>query len=64
MTVKAIDKDENENGRITYHFKIGDKNVQETPEFSIDENNGELRIRENLDREVKAKYKVGQFHFF
>lgn len=58
MTVKAIDKDENENGRVTYHFKVDGENVQETAEFSIDENSGELRTRQNLDRETRPRYQV------
>lgn len=58
MTVKATDKDEGENGRITYHFKIDGDNVQETKEFSINSNTGELKTKETLDREVQAKYEV------
>lgn len=58
MTVKAIDKDENENGRLTYHFKMNDENVQETEEFSINPNTGELRTKLSLDRETKSKYEV------
>lgn len=58
MTVKAIDKDENENGRVTYHFKVNGENVQHTAEFSIDENNGELRTRQTLDREARPRYQV------
>lgn len=58
MTVKAIDKDENENGRVTYHLKVGDENVQETAEFSIGENTGVLRTRQTLDRESRPRYQV------
>ncbi|XP_049820113.1 cadherin-87A isoform X2 [Aethina tumida] len=58
MTVKATDKDEGENGRITYHFKIDGDNVQETKEFSINSNTGELKTKETLDREVQAKYEL------
>lgn len=58
MTVKATDKDENENGRITYHLKVDGEDVQETEEFSIDENTGELRSKLFLDREVQSKYEV------
>ena len=51
MTVKATDVDENENGRITYHLKVDGQDVQETDEFSIDANTGELRSKKFLDRE-------------
>lgn len=56
MTVKATDKDFGENGRITYHLKIDDMITQETPEFSIDANTGELKTRKLLDREQRAQY--------
>ncbi|KAJ8974157.1 hypothetical protein NQ317_003207 [Molorchus minor] len=56
MTVKAKDKDEAENGRITYHFKVDELNVQETAEFKIDQTSGELRTKQTLDRETIAKY--------
>ncbi|EEZ99177.2 cadherin 23 [Tribolium castaneum] len=58
MTVKATDKDENENGRITYHLKVDGENVQETNEFSIDANTGELRSKKFLDREETSKYEL------
>lgn len=58
MTVKATDKDFGENGRITYHLKIDDMITQETPEFSIDANTGELKTRKLLDREQRAQYDV------
>lgn len=58
MVVKATDDDEGENGRVTYHLKVGDENVQETAEFSIDENTGELRTRQTLDRESRPRYQV------
>ena len=60
MTVKATDVDENENGRITYHLKVDGQDVQETDEFSIDANTGELRSKKFLDREEKAKYEVSR----
>lgn len=58
MIVKAIDKDQGENGRITYHLKVGNKNLQETEEFVIDIDTGELKTNGFLDREHKAKYEV------
>ncbi|KAJ8921829.1 hypothetical protein NQ315_008461 [Exocentrus adspersus] len=58
MTVKAVDKDENENGRLTYHFKVNGENVQETDEFTINPKTGELRTKQNLDRETKSEYEL------
>ncbi|XP_066591300.1 cadherin-87A [Prorops nasuta] len=58
LTVKAIDKDPGENGRLSYHLKVGNKNVQETDEFFIDKETGELRSKIILDREVKSKFEL------
>ncbi|XP_043681793.1 cadherin-87A [Vespula pensylvanica] len=58
LTVKAIDRDPGENGRISYHLKVGNKNVQETEEFSIDQETGELRSKIILDREIKSKFEL------
>lgn len=61
MTVKAVDEDEGENGKVTYHLKLDDINVQETAEFVINPDNGELRTKVFLDREVRARYDVSNF---
>lgn len=58
MTVKAVDKDSGENGRVTYHLKVNNHNEQETDEFMIDTDTGELRTKMFLDREVKSKYEL------
>lgn len=58
MKVRANDADEGENGRITYHFKVNDTDVQETDEFFIHPDTGDLRTKIILDREVKSKYEV------
>ena len=47
--MKAIDRDPGENGRVSYHLKVGNRNIQET---------GELRSKIILDREVKSKFEV------
>lgn len=60
MKAFAEDKDPGENGRVTYHFKVGNNNTQSTDEFTIDENTGELRTRVNLDREKKSNYQVSK----
>ncbi|CAL1682791.1 unnamed protein product [Lasius platythorax] len=58
LTVKAIDRDPGENGRVSYHLKVGNRNVQETEEFSIDQETGELRSKIILDREIKSKFEL------
>lgn len=58
LTVKAVDRDPGENGRVSYHLKVGNRNVQETEEFSIDQETGELRSKIILDREIKSKFEV------
>ncbi|XP_014253016.1 cadherin-87A [Cimex lectularius] len=57
-TVKAVDGDSGENGRVTYHFKMHNENVQETEYFTIDENTGEIRSKQPLDREMKSIYQL------
>ena len=58
MTVKALDRDSGDNGKVRYHMKVGNRNVQETEEFSIDQETGELRAKIILDRETKSKFEV------
>ncbi|EEB19942.1 conserved hypothetical protein [Pediculus humanus corporis] len=58
MKVRANDADEGENGRITYHFKVNETDVQETDEFFIHPDTGDLRTKIILDREVKSKYEL------
>ncbi|XP_063226687.1 cadherin-87A isoform X2 [Bacillus rossius redtenbacheri] len=58
ITVKAVDKDAGENGRVSYHFRVGNENKQETEEFFIDPDTGELRTKIILDREAKDKYEL------
>ncbi|XP_058810290.1 cadherin-87A isoform X2 [Phymastichus coffea] len=58
MTIKAIDKDSGDNGKVSYHMKVGNRNVQETEEFSINQETGELRSKIILDRETKNKFEI------
>lgn len=58
MTVKASDNDQGENGRLSYHLKVGNLNVQENEEFSINQETGELRSKIILDREIKNKFEL------
>ncbi|XP_073989842.1 cadherin 87A [Rhodnius prolixus] len=58
LTVKARDGDSGENGRVTYHFKVKNENVQETDEFMINEETGEIRAKVPLDRETKSSYQL------
>jgi hypothetical protein len=63
MTVKAKDDDSGDNGRISYHFKArGGALIQETDEFVINAETGELRTKVILDRELKPKYEVIIYH--
>lgn len=56
--VVAEDSDPGENGRVTYHLRVGNNDTQSTDEFYIDENNGELRTSVILDREKKASFQL------
>ncbi|KAH9361521.1 hypothetical protein HPB48_001377 [Haemaphysalis longicornis] len=58
MTVEALDKDQGDNGRISYYFKVGDRNVAETDEFRIDEVTGEIQAKVLLDRETRPRYEL------
>lgn len=58
MTVKASDKDLEENGRISYHLQVNNENHQETNDFKIDEVSGELKVKHMLNRKEKARYKT------
>ncbi|XP_061400398.1 cadherin-87A [Musca vetustissima] len=56
LTVKATDDDPDENGKIFYHLQVKDQNLQETDEFKIDAETGELRTNGDLHRKEKANY--------
>ncbi|XP_013102305.2 cadherin-87A isoform X1 [Stomoxys calcitrans] len=56
LTVKAADNDTDENGKIFYHLQVKDQNLQETDEFKIDAESGELRTNGDLQRKEKANY--------
>ncbi|GBP51653.1 Cadherin-87A [Eumeta japonica] len=58
LAVKATDEDTGENGRISYHLKVDNENIQETQEFTIDEQSGELRTKTFLDREHNPSYQL------
>jgi len=59
MTVKARDEDTGDNGRVSYHLKArGGALIQETDEFVINAETGELRTKVILDREQQPKYEV------
>ncbi|KAE8740358.1 hypothetical protein FOCC_FOCC014138, partial [Frankliniella occidentalis] len=58
FTVKAVDGDGGENGHVTYHFKVDNQNVQETEEFYINDETGEIVTKVLLDREAKEKYEL------
>lgn len=54
MTVKAMDNDTGENGKIKYHLQVNNQNVQDTNDFSIDEISGELRTKRHLSRKTQS----------
>ncbi|XP_075145328.1 cadherin 87A [Haematobia irritans] len=56
LTVKAADNDSDENGEIFYHLQVKDQNLQETDEFKIDAETGELRTNSDLHRKDKENY--------
>uniref|UniRef100_A0A0A9XXM0 Cadherin-87A n=1 Tax=Lygus hesperus TaxID=30085 RepID=A0A0A9XXM0_LYGHE len=58
MTVVARDDDTGENGRVTYHFKVNNNNVQETDDFYIHETSGDITAKGVLDRELKSTYQL------
>lgn len=59
MTVRATDSDTGDNGRVSYHLKDrGGALAQETDEFTINAETGELRTKVILDRERQPKYEV------
>lgn len=58
MTVIAEDQDSGENGRLTYHFKVNNSNVQETNEFVIDELSGEVKTKQDLSNDEKKTYEL------
>ncbi len=58
LVLKAEDEDPGDNGRISYHIRVGEKLVQETLEFVLDASSGELRTRLKLDREEAASYEL------
>lgn len=55
MTVKAVDNDTGDNGKIKYHLQVNNQNVQETDDFVIDEYTGELRTKRQLNRKNQSK---------
>ncbi|KAG0411798.1 hypothetical protein HPB47_011094, partial [Ixodes persulcatus] len=58
MTVEAVDKDHGDNGLVSYYFKVGDRNVGDTDQFSIDPMTGEIRTKVILDRELRPRYEL------
>ena len=60
LKVNARDRDSensgsvSDNGRVSYHFKIANENVDQTTEFIIDPETGEVRAKIMFDRwEIK-----------
>jgi len=55
LTVRAMDNDTEENGKVSYHLQVNNRNEQQTGEFKIDEVTGELRAKTQLNRKNRAK---------
>ncbi|XP_040572795.1 cadherin-87A [Lepeophtheirus salmonis] len=58
MKVNARDMDIGDNQRISYFLKVNNKNVEETSEFSMNPNTGELKAKVVFDREKTANYEL------
>jgi hypothetical protein len=58
LTVKAEDGDSGDNGKVSYHLKVNNENVQETDSFEINELSGELRLKKKLDRKRKSRFEI------
>lgn len=55
LTVKAVDNDTDENGKISYYLQVNDENVKETNDFKIDTETGELRSNRDLSRKERDR---------
>ena len=58
LVLKAEDADPGDNGRVSYHIRVGEQLVEETPEFKLHPVSGELRTRLKLDREAQASFEL------
>ena len=56
--VFSRDGQDGENGRVSYHFKVSNQNVDQTNEFIIDTTTGEIRAKTKFDREMKDRYEL------
>ncbi|CAG0880821.1 unnamed protein product [Cyprideis torosa] len=54
--IRAEDPDDGLNGRVMYHLRVGDQDVQETEVFRLDPVTGELMTVQFLDREKMDHY--------
>ncbi|KAI9552006.1 hypothetical protein GHT06_022343 [Daphnia sinensis] len=58
LVLKADDDDPGDSATLTYHIRVGEQLVQETPEFQLNPKSGELRTRLKLDREAQASFEL------
>lgn len=58
LVLKAEDDDPGDSATLTYHIRVGEQLVQETPEFQLNQKSGELRTRLKLDREAQASFEL------
>ena len=54
ITVKAVDKDEGQNGAVTYNIVFG----KDAGVFTINSQTGQIGLKSALDREMQAKYSL------
>lgn len=57
-TVLAHDPDKGRNGRLSYHFKVGDNNIQETEHFLINADSGQISPKQNLENHTKKLFEI------
>ncbi|KAM9455732.1 protocadherin gamma-A11-like isoform 18-T18 [Clarias gariepinus] len=55
-TVSASDADKGTNGQVTYQISNTDKSVKDV--FSIDQNNGELKLNGQIDYEKTSRFQI------
>ena len=58
ILIFSRDGQDGENGRVSYHFKVSNQNVDQTNEFIIDTTTGEIRAKTKFDREMKDRYEL------
>lgn len=58
--MKAVDVDSGKNGKLSYHFKVNNSNVQSTHGFFIHPNTGEIICEKDFRFDIQKKYEVSK----